>query len=240
MRLRPGGDHPPVFLLPGNMGNVFSDLGELARHLPPERPVYGLQDGLHNPSGVVALAARYRREAQSVQSAGPYFLVGICSGAVVAFEMACQLRAAGEAVALLAMVEPSPFAAPGWRPYLRFAGDLLERLRARLGHHARQVSQLDAVSRQSYARMKMKVLANRWGLLRYRPPRYGGQLHLFLTAESRHAPPPNPYLCWQSFAAEARLHPIPGTHASITGKGEEVDGAHARALATALRRLDVW
>ncbi|RME43407.1 MAG: hypothetical protein D6796_13140, partial [Caldilineae bacterium] len=238
--LRSGGDRPPVFLLPGNMGNVFADGGELARHLPPGRAVYGLQDGLHNPSGVAALAARYRREVQSVQAGGPYFVVGICSGAVVAFEMAHQWLSAGERVALLAMVEPSPFAAPGWRPYLRFAGDLLERVRARWGHHARQVSQLDALSRQHYTRMKMKVLANRWGLLRYRPPVYGGTLHLFLTAESRRLPSPNPYLHWQSRAAETRLHTIPGTHASITGKGEEVNRAHARALAEALARLAVW
>ena len=49
------------------------------------------------------MAADYLREIGSVQPRGPYAIGGYCFGAIVAFEMARQLRARGEAVALLAL-----------------------------------------------------------------------------------------------------------------------------------------
>jgi thioesterase domain-containing protein len=43
---------------------------------------------------------------QTVQPEGPYFLIGLCIGALVAFEMAQQLVAQGAQVALLALADP--------------------------------------------------------------------------------------------------------------------------------------
>ncbi len=47
-----GGAKPPFFCVPGTLGNVFTDLNYLARHLGSDQPVYGLQDGIQNPSRV--------------------------------------------------------------------------------------------------------------------------------------------------------------------------------------------
>ena len=51
------------------------------------------------------MAAHYREEMQRLQPKGPYLLGGYCLGGTIAFEIAQQLRRAGESVALLAMLE---------------------------------------------------------------------------------------------------------------------------------------
>ena len=51
------------------------------------------------------MAAHYLEAIRTVQPTGPYRLGGYCYGGVVAFEMASQLRAAGEAVELVAILE---------------------------------------------------------------------------------------------------------------------------------------
>lgn len=234
--LQNGGSQPPVFCLPGMLGNVFTDLGHLALCLGPERPVYGFQDGLHNPSQVPALAAHYLDEIRLVQPQGPYFLVGVCSGGTLAFEMAQLLQAQGRAVALLAMVEPTPPSSPGLGAYLDFASAILGRLVRRFGHHARRVSGLDFPERRDYLRFNLKLMANLWALRRYLPSAYPGRIHLFITDESltaRHIP----WLAWCKFAlGGAQIHKIPGTHDTITGSnGTSIREAHIQALAEQLR-----
>ena len=57
------------------------------------------------------MAAYYLKALQSVQSEGPYFLGGWSMGGLVAFEMAQQLLAQGQQVALLALLDariPTP------------------------------------------------------------------------------------------------------------------------------------
>jgi len=52
------------------------------------------------------MAALYIKEIRTVQSEGPYCLGGGSSGGIVAFEMAQQLQAQGQQVALLALFDP--------------------------------------------------------------------------------------------------------------------------------------
>jgi aspartate racemase len=51
------------------------------------------------------MAARYVSEIRKVQPTGPYLLGGFCMGGALALEMAQQLQAAGEKVALIAMLD---------------------------------------------------------------------------------------------------------------------------------------
>jgi amino acid adenylation domain-containing protein len=103
------GSKPPLFVVHGAEGNVLLYRG-LAESLGNDQPVYGLQsqglDGgdVFEPK-LESIAARYREEIQSVQPAGPYYLGGYCLGGTIAFEIALQLRRAGESVALLALFE---------------------------------------------------------------------------------------------------------------------------------------
>jgi thioesterase domain-containing protein len=51
------------------------------------------------------MATDYIREIQMLQTKGPYFIVGECLGGPLAFEIAQQLRAKGEAMALLLLMD---------------------------------------------------------------------------------------------------------------------------------------
>jgi aspartate racemase len=54
------------------------------------------------------MATYYVEQIRSVDSRGPYALVGLCFGAVVAYEMAQQILRAGQEVELLCMLDPDP------------------------------------------------------------------------------------------------------------------------------------
>ncbi|MGH9591973.1 MAG: non-ribosomal peptide synthetase, partial [Bryobacteraceae bacterium] len=104
-----GGSRPPLFLVPGVEGNVLY-CTRLARALGPDQPIYGLHslglDGQRAPlENVEAIAAHFISEIQTVQRSGPYHLAGFCVGGVVAFEMARQLRAQGESVATVILMD---------------------------------------------------------------------------------------------------------------------------------------
>jgi amino acid adenylation domain-containing protein len=105
----------------------------LARALPPERTVYGVYvpaegrilteaggSGTQAPS-VEELAASYVSAIRSVQPRGPYALCGISFGAVVAFEVAQQVSAAGEKIDMLALLDPLLPGADGRGPLGRIA-----------------------------------------------------------------------------------------------------------------------
>ncbi|MFE6750926.1 amino acid adenylation domain-containing protein [Kitasatospora purpeofusca] len=108
--LRTGGAKAPLFCVHPAAGISWVYSG-LLRHLDPERPVFGLQArGLRggSPDSVTGIAADYVREIRAVRPQGPYHLLGWSFGAVVAQEMAVQLRAAGQEVGLLALLDGLP------------------------------------------------------------------------------------------------------------------------------------
>ncbi|MFD8317391.1 amino acid adenylation domain-containing protein [Kitasatospora purpeofusca] len=112
--LRTGGGKAPLFCVHPAAGISWVYSG-LLRHLDPDRPVFGLQArGLRggSPDSVTGIAADYVREIRAVRPQGPYHLLGWSFGAVVAQEMAVQLRAAGQEVGLLALLDGLP-AGPG-------------------------------------------------------------------------------------------------------------------------------
>jgi amino acid adenylation domain-containing protein len=110
--IQPEGDAPPFFCVHGLGGNVL-EFYDLARHLGINQPFYGLQSqGLNGKqtlhTSIKEMAAHYIREMREVQPRGPYFIGGRSLGGTIAFEMACQLRAQGETVALLALLDAYP------------------------------------------------------------------------------------------------------------------------------------
>jgi thioesterase domain-containing protein len=79
----------------------------LARHLGPDQTVYAFQalekDDPHKT--VETMAAAYIEAMREAQPNGPYLLGGWSFGTYVAFEMACQLKRAGEEIELLAICD---------------------------------------------------------------------------------------------------------------------------------------
>ena len=119
--IQPTGSAVPLFLVPG-IGGTALMFGRLARLLGPEQPVYGLQarglDGKAKPfTSVVEAATHYLEEVRSLRPAGPYVIGGTCTGGVIAYEMAQQLRARGESVTLMVM--------ESWHPSSYRVGPLL-------------------------------------------------------------------------------------------------------------------
>lgn len=88
--------------------NSLTGVHRLAGHLDSRTPVYALY-----PNGredweptVEAVATRYLAAVRTVQPDGPYLLGGHCFGSIMALELAQQLRASGQSVALLAILDP--------------------------------------------------------------------------------------------------------------------------------------
>ncbi|MFF2775410.1 amino acid adenylation domain-containing protein [Streptomyces sp. NPDC058052] len=117
--LRPRGSTaqaPPLFCVHPAAGISWVYAG-LLRHLGPERPVYGLQArGLTPPdlpaAGLDAMVKDYLAQLRSVQPEGPYHLLGWSFGGLVAHAMATRLRAEGQEVALLAIMDGYPHRPP--------------------------------------------------------------------------------------------------------------------------------
>ena len=111
-RLREGTpDGPALFLIHDGDGETFLYMN-LARRLPPEVSVYGLEPRGLGRLGMIDtripdLAAHYLREIRRVQPEGPYQLGGMCAGGVIAYEMALQLEARGESVEFVALLDPA-------------------------------------------------------------------------------------------------------------------------------------
>jgi thioesterase domain-containing protein len=104
-----GGQAPPFFLVAGMFGNVLN-LRHLATLVGADRPFYGLQArGLYGDEPphetFEEMATAYIEEIRSVQPHGPYSIGGFSGGGLTAFEIAHQLRAAGEEISLLLLLD---------------------------------------------------------------------------------------------------------------------------------------
>ena len=107
--IRPGGAQVPLFLIHDVDGTTLL-YRNLAYKLADERPVYGLQpllddDGIPQHTRIEDMAAHYVAAIRGVQASGPYLLGGLCAGGVIAFEIALQLRRAGQDVAMVALID---------------------------------------------------------------------------------------------------------------------------------------
>lgn len=110
--LNTSGDKAPLFVVAGAGGLGIAFVG-LSRRLGQDRPAYALQSPVIEsrgwPERSVQEAARHHVAlVREVQPHGPYHLAGHSFGGIVAFEMAHQLRALGEEVALLAILDSFP------------------------------------------------------------------------------------------------------------------------------------
>ncbi|WP_083874386.1 non-ribosomal peptide synthetase [Nocardia paucivorans] len=98
----------PLFCVHPAIGLAWCYSG-LLRHLPADRPVYGLQAphvaGHTGFDSIAAAADHYVAHIRSVQPHGPYHLLGWSLGGLIAHEIAVRLQRAGERVALLAMLD---------------------------------------------------------------------------------------------------------------------------------------
>jgi amino acid adenylation domain-containing protein len=99
---------PPVWCIPGAAGHIVT-FRHLVGRLPANRTIFGLEyqntGGILEPS-IEEVAQSYLRAIRETQPSGPYLLLGLCLGALLAFEVARQLEEVGERVGLLGLLDP--------------------------------------------------------------------------------------------------------------------------------------
>ena len=113
VELQRGDSACPLVLIPPSGGNLYG-FQSLVRELGERQTVIGmLSKGLGKDeepfTSVKDVAGYYIEALREIQPDGPYLLGGHSFGGAVAFEMACQLQAQQQKVALLALFDtPSP------------------------------------------------------------------------------------------------------------------------------------
>ena len=243
--VQPAGSRRPFFFLHGqwNGGGYYSL--ELARALGQDQPFYllepyDLRSGEVPPS-FETIAFAHLQMLRQVQREGPYLLGGWCNGGLMAYEMARQLQAQGQQVALLVLMDPD---APGlWhreRKSMSALGNLLRvrperpfewfcryrqwrlsfhhwRLQSLSGSRERKKAEqpVGGLRAESEERVDDWLKLYEWMAAGYKPASYEGKLTLFWTQQE-----PWRRESWckvmgrQTLASEVNVHFIPGDHIS--------------------------
>ena len=185
---RRSGSRLPLFCAPVEGGHLFF-YDNLARCLNPDQPVYGLPaqgtDGREPPhTSIEAMATHAIRLMREVQPDGPYSLLGYCSGAFVAFEMACQLEAQGEKVKRLVLVDS---VAPGtnWRSWTLLALDAARGRNRRVLQERIYHQVLHPFALGRFRRLTKLGEAHRWAQWSYRPRHFAGPAVLLRPSNNR-------------------------------------------------------
>lgn len=250
--IRETGEGVPLFIVHGIGGNVMELFG-FGRQL--RSPVYGLQakglDGRAKPNRSVAEMAEYYLAAiREKQIRGPYRLAGYSSGGLIAYEMACRLRAQGEEVALLALLDTQTHASQWpleiWiaklgqrsRHHLLALWKLSHRdmagyaMKAVRGFHRRLLRRKGNVAQAAQARGIPPALQNVYratlgAIADYTPQPYAGAVTLLKSADGDPMMA-DPARIWKNYTSALRTCIVPGTHHSM------IRGANGRKLAEIL------
>ena len=207
-----GGAAPELFCIGGLGGNPLG-IRRLAVELGAEQPVHGL----YNPSldarsvrSIEELASELYAETRRIQPRGPYYLSGFSAGGVIAFELARMLRAAGEAVPLLIMLDAYNPKLPRWSARERMALFLTMCLEAGPAYAWRRL--------RARLRSKFKLAQLRYAGRAVGPRHdFDGMVAAFVMALSRYEPQP--------YDADVLLiRAAPGTASDVDYRTHESNG----------------
>ena len=155
--LQTKGSKPPFFCVHGDTGRAI--FFALAKRLGSDQPFYAVQcvglDGKAAPlTTMAAMATHYISEIRKIQPTGPYLFGGFCMGGALALEMAQQLQAAGENVALVAMLDThAPWMVRSTREASPYS------LTTRLKDHYQNVRQMPRNEARKYLGMRVENVA---------------------------------------------------------------------------------
>ncbi|MFP5287929.1 MAG: thioesterase domain-containing protein, partial [Thermoanaerobaculia bacterium] len=248
VRLQPSGHRSPLFLV-HQVGGYAYTFRALARELGNDRPVFGLrslglEEGEEPLLTIEAMAGHYLDLIREAQPRGPYLLGGASMGGMVAFEMAHQLHAAGEAVALLALMDTpcldqmpakeghAEAVAAVFRGRVDLCPDELRRLppEEQLAV-AFEKAGGDGLDRAEIARRVRVLHTNVEALYAYAPRPNPGAMVYFRAESRRPGDPPRPELPWiELMKGGTEVHVVPGDHMTMH------EPPHVRLLAERLRR----
>ena len=240
-RVKIGGERPPLFCLaPPNVNSTGYVL--LARHLPKDQPVTLVQTPPETAAilrmtiqDVPRLGEEYAAAIRKHQPEGPYRLIGMCDGALLAVEAARLLRAEGAQVDFVGILNTFTLNTLSWRSHLVSASvrmryywgrlkvmrelswsERKQRFANALGRGPKPVEQTGEAQASTEAQacagpaVTWDVVAKEWSRLDRPslPPwmeRYPGEVTVFRIRRQSFARIRDEYLGWRSGAEKARL-----------------------------------
>lgn len=243
--LKPDGAKTPFFCVHGGGGNVFF-IRHLGEWLPTDRPFIAIEAPAlkgHReikPESIPEIAREYCAIMRLRQPSGPYLLGGYSFGGLVAYEMACQLQAAGERVAFLALFDIYHPKAPvrpytlleriymawkrgggfGWKQSANFLQRLSHRLLCYVGMRSEpaEVSVAKPPDPRGMALYHTHVAA----MNAFEPTRFSGKLTLFKAAIGHGLIRYPVDFGWGAVASKVDVVEVPGGHFDLfePGNGE--------------------
>jgi thioesterase domain-containing protein len=256
LRIRDG-HRSPLFFLNGDLNGGGFYCVKLASGLEPGQSFYSVSShgigGDPIPGSIEAIAASHIGAIRTVQPAGPYLLGGFSHAGLVAFEMASQLEAAGEKVALLFVVDVSADPAlrrrspgPVSRTLVRWGGRFtrLHREMSELGSRDRIALALHTLRRYGSRAASPSAVeldgsemtkdgrrlfeTYRRLMDRYVARPYSGRMTLVVSADDLGARSTDPMLGWGRLA-DVKVLSIPGTHVACVTRHVGILAEHLRA-----------
>jgi thioesterase domain-containing protein len=222
LAMKSGAESPPIFVAHG-LGNTLLELSGLVEKIASRHPIYGMQakgiDAVDEPLASIEEMAEFHLEAiRRLQAHGPYFLIGYSFGGLLTLEIAQRLRAAGETIALLALVDSYPDKSQisaAQRALLSF--QLTKRrawslMRSTPGSIPPENAGDIRVATQRVTQ-RMRECAD-LALRRYRPRFYPGRVK-FVKAETSTYFPDDPTAVWAHLAEQLDVVTVPGDHVGM-------------------------
>ncbi|WP_019600993.1 non-ribosomal peptide synthetase [Teredinibacter turnerae] len=213
IQLRAGSDTPLFCVYPGS--GFAWQYSVLSRYLDNNMPIVGLQSP--RPHGLIAssrdmdeLIERQLQILRDQQPHGPYFLLGYSLGGTIAYGMAARLRAAGERVDFLGLLDTYPAEVHDWTDPDDAEATLgAEREQQQVLNEA--MDNADGELQQERQAMLAQIFANYKDavtlLAATKTPSYDGPVNVFVAEKDR----PDyiePATCWQPYISDLTLHPL--------------------------------
>lgn len=236
--LKSGERDSSLFIAPG-LGGGPAEFFQLVKYVRTTKTVFGLQprgiEGFDRPcESIEDMAEFYLNAILKYQPRGPYYLAGYSLGGLVALEMARTLKAKGQDIGLLLMMDSYPdiqFLSRRQRFGLSVQRMIQRGLnfvrpkgtRIRLGGLPSQ----DAISTFAPAFDRVRDAAFK-ALRQYKPRFYSGAVKFIRAAEVTEFPA-NPSAAWSGLLGKIEVETAPGDHLAMLTN-------HYESLASLLNR----
>jgi acyl-CoA synthetase (AMP-forming)/AMP-acid ligase II/thioesterase domain-containing protein len=238
------GHRRPLYFFNGDIVSGHESMRRMVELFGPDYPIISIDPhGLRGepvPPSIEAMAADRLPHILERQTSGPFLLGGKCNGAMVAFEAARLLIAAGHQVDLVAMVDPPTVAArPAPRAIIGLMKPIVSPycLRWTYEQMARLERYAQAMSRERNAIVEGKFLPALWdaysfAMAQYLPAPLKVPVAFYAAEHDGRA--------WRHLSSELEVLQVPGGHGGCLTIGADLLVDHLRQKIDVLAERTSW